>query len=315
MIRQSLTLGPALEGLRVVAGRRRTRLPTDRLGSTGHRAEWGGGLRDCELQTHPHFEGDGLAKRAKELRLTDQRAAEEHLEKLCGLSADRLANGRMTPATLFLLLRIYRALLSSPKYRLMLGSGAEAEIIRGWLQRRTFGLRTPLHAAVSILPVAQEADPLSGSRFATLRRMDRKAKNKGITCQPVAIGERAGLLDQAAEFERSHPDLRYRNANPLIADLPSIDQWLVARSVDGEALTLSVTPISGNTAMLRYLKTISSNEDTMLARYAMTAAVIRMLFQKQVEFLVDNISPLSVSAALRQFATRTGFRIARAQLS
>jgi len=240
---------------------------------------------------------------------------DEELEKLCGQRADRFVSSRAASiAHLLLLLRIWFRLLSAPRVRLRLEDDVEAEPIRAWLNRRTLGLRTALHEAVSMLEINRRASALDGSRFGTLRRMDRKAARIGITCKRVPHEDRARLLQRAIEFEQSHPDPRYRREHPKTEGLVQTGLWLAAYSVDGRPLALSVTPVSGNVALLRYLRTVDSGPEVTLARYALTAELIRVLAEVRVRYLVDNVSPIAVSSALRHFATMTGFRIVRANI-
>ncbi|QIK79420.1 hypothetical protein G7077_11415 [Sphingomonas piscis] len=110
---------------------------------------------------------------------------DEKLERLCGERADRFVGKRaVSIAQLVLLTRIWCRLLFTPLIRLRLEDDAEAKPIRRWLDKRTFRLRSPLHQAASVLRIDRRSDPLAGSRFATLRRMDRKAAKLGITCAP-----------------------------------------------------------------------------------------------------------------------------------
>jgi hypothetical protein len=173
-------------------------------------------------------------------------------------------------------------------------------------------MRSAIHDAVSVLQIDARLDPLADARFATLRRHDRKARRAGITCREVPQAEREALLAEAVRFEIEHPDLRYRREKPKTDGLLAAGLWMVAESADGTPLVLSVTPISGNAALLRYMRTMSDHPDTRLARYALTAQLVRELRRRHVSYLVDNVSPISLPSALRQFATMTGFRIVRA---
>ena len=204
-------------------------------------------------------------------------------------------------------------LLALPRIRLRLENQKEAAPIRQWLDRKSFGVRTPLHEAASVLRVKRTGDPLAGSRFATLRRMDRKAAKPGVVCREVPEDERDSLLQRAIAFEMDNPDPRYRRDDPNTKGFELARLWLVAVDASGTPLVLSVTPVSGNTALLRYMRT-SIRPETTLARYALTASLLRTLSRKHVRYLVDNVSTLSVPTALRHFATMVGFRIARVRL-
>ena len=248
--------------------------------------------------------------------MSTESSSNAELEALCGERADNfLEQRRFSPAHFLLLARIYRRLLRTRIVPLRIDDNHESRHIRGPLDRRTLGLRTPLHSAASILRIPRGDDPLAGSQFSTLRRQDRKATKAGVTCRFVTSPrEREALLQMAIDFEKSHPDIRYRREFPRTHDLPEIALWMVAVSADGTPLAISVNPISRNVALLRYLKTISGHPDTRLARYALIAELMRVLSRRWVRYLVDNVSPISVPSALREFAKMTGFRIARVSL-
>lgn len=242
--------------------------------------------------------------------------AARELERLCGQRADEFLGSRsLCPRHLWLLARIAALLTSTTKVRLQPGAGPEGDIIRTWLDRRSFGYRSILHQAASSLRICPGVDPLEGPALSTLRRMDRKAKKLGITCRRIDdVDERSRLLEKAIEFEKAHPDTRYRHHAPETADLLSVGLWLIALSADGEALALSVTPVSGDVGLLRYFRTLTSAPEATLARYALTAELLRRLSREGVDYLVDNRWPIGVGSALRHFATMVGFRIVRAEL-
>lgn len=240
------------------------------------------------------------------------------LERLCGIRADKFVGKRsLSPAHLYLLGRIWLALLVVPTVRLRLEaveSGSEAHFFHRWLGRTNFGLRTLLHKAGSVLHLERRADALEGSRFATVRRMERKAAKLGVTCREVRPDERERLLQKAVEFEQSHPDVRYRRERPNVDGLRSVGLWVVAVSVEGEPLALAITPVSGNAALLRYMRTLGFGKQSTVGRYALMAELLRILARRRVRYLVDNVSPLSLQSSLRHFATMTGFRIVRVDL-
>lgn len=243
------------------------------------------------------------------------RRRDEILERLCARRADRIGTCGFVFTQVYLLGCIYMRLLATPRIRLRLEEQKEAAPIRQWLDRKSFGIRTPLHEAASVLRIKRTGDPLAGSRFATLRRMERKAAKLGVVCREVPEDERDSLLQRAIAFEMDNPDPRYRRDNPNTEGLELARLWLVAVDASGTPLVLSVTPVSGNTALLRYMRTLSVGPETTLARYALTASLLRTLNRKHVRYLVDNVSPLSVPTALRHFATMVGFRIARIRLT
>jgi hypothetical protein len=186
--------------------------------------------------------------------------ADQKLEQLCSRRADEFLGSRSSSLRhLALLANIAVRLLWTSKERLRPVEGTEGDIIRRWLDRRSFGLRTVLHQAASVLKIDRRTEALSGPEFSTLRRMDRKAAKLGITCREVLDQEeRERLLQIAVAFEKANPNERYRRDKPNTSELCSIGLWIAAFSFAGEPLVLSITPVSGNTALLRYLRSVSS---------------------------------------------------------
>ena len=238
------------------------------------------------------------------------------LARLCCERADRFVGSQsLSLSHLFLLGRIWLRLNRVPSITLDVGNDWEAELIRGSLDRRSFGFRTALHRAASVLAIDAGSNSLQGSRFSTLRRMDRKAARIGITCRAVLSHEREHLLDQAIRFETENPDARYRRESPNSHGLRQTSLWLAAFSSDGVPLALSVTPTSGDVALLRYMRTLQPPPEASLARYALTAELVRTLSEMQVRHLIDSVSPLALPCTLRHFATMVGFRIMRASIA
>ena len=107
---------------------------------------------------------------------------------------------------------------------------------------RTGPLGTPARwqgAAVRTLPVSTDPDDhLAGPQNATLRRKVRKARRAGVTCAPVPVADRPGLVDRAEAAEQEHPQDDYATDTPDNADLLDHDLWLAAYDTDGEPLEI-----------------------------------------------------------------------------
>lgn len=239
------------------------------------------------------------------------------LAHLCGLRADKFPHSRsLSAGNLWLLSLITLRLLRAPRVHLLLADDPEGALIRKRLDRRSFGVRTPLDEAASVLCVPDSDNPLEGSAFATLRRMDRKADKLGIVCRAInEPDERLHLLGLANQFAMKHPDPRHRRPDRSRTELCSVALWLGAFSAANAPLAISVTPVSGNVGMLRYFRTITSDDDATLARYALTAELIRVLSARNVQFIADGRHPIHLNSKLRHFATMVGFRIVRASLT
>ena len=267
----------------------------------------------CSARTGSVANADTHSIIAQMSRKLDRHRA---LANVCGDRADKYLGSRsLSVGHLWLLSLITLRLLSAPRVKLHPAEGPEGALIRKSLVRRSFGLRTPVHEAASILCVNGSADPLASSTFATLRRMDRKAREMGIVCREIVEpDEREQLLGRAIQFGMQHPDPRHRRPNPKTTGLTSAGLWLGAFSASNAPLVLSVTPVSGDVGMLRYFRTVSSGPEATLARYALTAELIRALRARKVRYLLDSRHPLALSSSLRHFATMVGFRIVRASL-
>ena len=226
-----------------------------------------------------------------------------------GLARSRFGLGKLTLHT-----RLMLALRRLPVLQLDLGSGRQHHLLRSWLQRRLLGLRLPTRQAITVLAIpAAPGAYMEGSTKQTLRRMCRKAEKLGIQCRPVTDNdERRALFAQAITFEQNNPNPLYRCATPGIDDLLEIDLWLAAYSQSGTPLALSVTPIGGNCAALRYFRTLEAGEEATLARYLLTAHLVEELRQREVPYLVDIAPPHSLTSGLRHFARMVGFTVARA---
>lgn len=159
------------------------------------------------------------------------------------------------------------------------------------------------------------ADPAAyshGARRQTLRRKCRAAERQGVTCRLVPRGpERETLLARAHAAERAHPDDWYRNPAPDNSDLLRHDLWLVAEDADGVPLLLTVAPVWGDTAVLRYFRTLGWERVHSDARYLATRALVEELSRRGVRTLLDTEHPGEQSNGIRHFQRMVGFRYHR----
>jgi hypothetical protein len=166
--------------------------------------------------------------------------------------------------------------------------------------------------------LAVPADPqehVTGRSAQTLRRKIRSAEKLGVVVRPVSDPEeRERLLKLADDTERTHPDAAYRVADPDNQDLLDHDLWLVADDADGDPLLLSVTPVDGDLATLRYFRTLGSGPAHSDSRYLMTHALVAELSAQGVRWLLDTDPPGMQKNGLRHFQRMVGFRYARIRL-
>lgn len=163
--------------------------------------------------------------------------------------------------------------------------------------------------------LAVPADPeehVTGSSAQTLRRKIRAAEKLGVTVRPVSDpDERRRLVKLADDAERSHPDPAYRVEEPHNQDLLEHALWLVAYDAGDQPLLLSVTPVDGQLATLRYFRTLGSGPAHSDSRYLMTHALVRELSARGVRWLIDTDPPGMQKNGLRHFQRMVGFRYAR----
>ena len=126
--------------------------------------------------------------------------------------------------------------------------------------------------------------------------------------------ERQELVRLADEWERNNPHDQYRNANPSNKELLAHPLWLAAYSSEGRPLLLSVTPVDGEWAQLRFFKTIGSGDEQSVARYYLVQILVEHLVQLGVRYLFDVTSPLRLPNGLRHYQRVIGFRIYRLQV-
>lgn len=165
----------------------------------------------------------------------------------------------------------------------------------------------------SVLTLPHETGQYSlGASKQTLRRKMRQAARLGVRWAEVTDpAERQRLAKLADEYVRTHPDVTYRNANPDTSDLPSYGLWLAAYSAEGHPLLLSVTPVDGEIALLRYFRTLGGGEAQSNARYLMTEVLVEHLVNRGVRYLVDGLFPAWLPNGLRHYQRMVGFRIVR----
>lgn len=165
--------------------------------------------------------------------------------------------------------------------------------------------------AVLSIP-ADPDDHVTGSSAQTLRRKIRAAEKAGVKVRPVTDrAERVRLVALADEQERNHPDAAYRVEDPSNDDLLDHDLWLLAEDGDGTPLLLSVTPVDGELATLRYFRTLGSGPAHSDSRYQMTHELARELSARGVRWLIDTDPPGMQKNGLRHFQRMVGFRYAR----
>ena len=216
----------------------------------------------------------------------------------------------------WLLLGAFRATRRLPVVLAAPSGGAGGRSIR-----RTLTTRGPLAAPARMLGsavLAVPADPaqhLEGRRAQTLRRKIRAAERAGVTWRPVTDpDERRALVETANRAEREHVDPEYQVADPRNDDLLDHDLWLVAEDPAGTPLLLSVTPVDGELATLRYFRTLGSGPVHSDSRYLMTHALVVELAARGVRWLIDTEPPGAQTNGLRHFQRMVGFRYARVRL-
>lgn len=196
-----------------------------------------------------------------------------------------------------------------------------SETLGGRAIRSTLSTRGPLAAPARLLgtaALAVPADPavyLEGRSARTLRRKIRAAERAGVAWHAVTDpAERRALLETANRAEREHADPSYRVPDPSNADLLDHDLWLVAVDSGGTPILLSVTPVDGDIATLRYFRTLGSGPAHSDSRYLMTYALVTELGRLGVRWLLDTEPPGAQTNGLRHFQRMVGFRYARVRL-
>lgn len=154
---------------------------------------------------------------------------------------------------------------------------------------------------------------LDGSHRATLRRKIRKAEAQGVSCAPVPVADRPSLVARAEEAETRHPQSTYAMARPDNSDLLDHDLWLAAY-VDDEPIALTVAPVDGRWASLRYLRTLGWDQVHSDARYLLTHCLGVALAERGVHYLLDDQPPAHQTAGIRHFQQMLGYEYVRVRL-
>jgi hypothetical protein len=221
-------------------------------------------------------------------------------------------------------LRALAALFRLPCLQVALSSaGDDGTYLRTLLTPQSVPLLSPRsvleHAAgfaTAALCLPPEPGQYSlGASKQTLRRRVRRAQRLGIQWAEVNDPqERLALLKSAEEYERTHPDVTYRNLNPDLRDLLGYQSWLAAYSAEGHPLLLCVAPVDGELAALGYFRTIGIGEEQSDARYLMTEVLVEHLVGCRVRYLLDS-GGLAIPNGSRHFQRMLGFRIVRVRIA
>lgn len=211
------------------------------------------------------------------------------------------------------LVRALAAVRQLPHERVLPSSTPGGRAVREALDVRiVLGLPGRLLGSAALRIPARPEEYLEGRRAQTLRRKVRAAQRVGTVVEPVADPEeRRRLVELADRHEREHPDPTYRVEVPDNADLLDHDLWLVARDLAGTPLLLSVTPVDGDFATLRYFRTLGQGPAQSDARYLVTAVLVEHLAGRGVRWLLDTQSISAQTSGLRHFQKLVGFEYAR----
>jgi hypothetical protein len=211
--------------------------------------------------------------------------------------------------------RARTALRRLPRLVAELPDEGEARGIRLHLWRPPLS-RWTTEGATGVLPVPSTPEEYRlGASKQTLRRKVRAAEKAGVTWRRIDDpGERQRLLDFVERYEREQAPADYRVTLPVLDDLPDYALWLAAFSREGAPLLLSVTPVHGDWALLRYFRSLADTDDASTARYLMTQVLVDHLVAAKVRWLADSVSPLRLTNGLRHFQRMVGFRLARIEL-
>ncbi len=203
-----------------------------------------------------------------------------------------------------------------PSLRADPADGVEGSAIRDELLRGS-AIRRRIFPAMAVLTLPRHPGQYElGPSKQTLRRKIRQAQRLGVRWATVdEPEERRKLLELATEWERNHPVDCYRNPDPQLSPLLSYGLWLAAYSAAGRPLLLSVTPVDGEWALLRYFRTLTAGEEASSARYLMTRVLVEHVVRLGARYLIDQSSPLWLSNGLRHYQRMLGFRLVRLHLA
>lgn len=209
------------------------------------------------------------------------------------------------------------ALYRLPIVDARLSSSLEGAAVRRGLYRTSPLGRTIIHAATAVLALPDRAEDYTvGASKQTLRRKIRAAQKQGVHWVRVTDHEqRRALLQLANDQERFHELEAYRSADPQNDDLLDSDLWLLALTADDRPLLLSVTPVDGEWAVLRYFRVFGTGDVQANSRYLMTQVLVDHLVPMGVRYLADTSSPVGLTNGLRHFQRMLGFRVVRVRLS
>jgi hypothetical protein len=191
----------------------------------------------------------------------------------------------------------------------------DGQLIREYLDKSSFGLRTALHEAATALALPEEPGTYDQGRArATQRRHARKAKKAGVTWSHVTEpADRERFIALAEEKARQDLHGAFR---PEVVNFPSMldtELWLAAWQ-DDQPLLLAVTAVDGDWALLRYFVSYGDSRVASSTRYLMTGVLAEELVSRGVRVLYDNKSPLRMPPGVREFSRMVGFRTRRVRV-
>lgn len=188
------------------------------------------------------------------------------------------------------------------------GSGPGGRALLATLRQRHVTRHDFALFGAAVLSVPDDpATMLEGRRQQTMRRMLRKADKAGLTCRAVEPCERIGLLKRANATEQDHRLDTYRVEAPDNDDLLEHPLWRVCE-LHGRPVLLSVTPVDGEWACLRYFRTLGASEHHTLARWLSTYDLVQQLSARGVRHLLDTEPPGTQTNGVRHFQRMLGFR-------
>jgi hypothetical protein len=191
----------------------------------------------------------------------------------------------------------------------------DGRLIGHYLDKSTFGIRTPLHQAVTALTLpATPGTYDQGHERATQRRHARKALRAGVTWSLVTEDtEKQFFLELADKAAREALRDGFR---PEVVNFPAMletDLWIAAWQGE-QPLLLAVAAVDGEWALLRYFVSYGSSRVASSTRYLMTGVLAEELVSRGVRYLVDNKSPLRMPPGVRHFSRMVGFRTHRVRV-
>ena len=191
----------------------------------------------------------------------------------------------------------------------------DGRLIAHYLDKSSFGVRTPLHEAVTALALPEIPGTYDhGHERATQRRHARKALKAGVTWSHVGdVAARVRFVELAEAKAREDLQGAFR---PEVVDFPAMletEHWIAAWH-DEQPLLLAVTAVDGEYAMLRYFCRYGTSQVASSTRYLMTGVLAEELAARGVRFLCDNKSPLRVPPGVRHFSRMVGFRTHRVRV-